>query len=178
MQRLAAVLTGLRGTDARPSSLPAASVSAEPEYRSPAHADMLPELSAPGATPERLKFFHDHGFVIIDDFVGSPWIETLREAGRRVTEGTAPDHGYDVVDGSKGYVHRAGQAEEPWAIRGLIHPAWNEPSFAEFHGSSELTGFIESWTDGAWSSKCTNNVMGVRWSRGVFLRDGLCFCRG
>ena len=113
---------------------------------------MLPELSAPGATPERLQHLYDHGFVIVDDFVGSPWIPALRDAGRRVTEALAPEHVYTKIDGSKGYVHRAGTEQEPWAIRGLIHPAWNEPVFAEFHGSPEFTSFVESWCDD-WSKE-------------------------
>jgi len=116
-------------------------------------ADMLPELSGQrGATPERLKHLYDHGFVIVDDFVGSPWIPVLREAGRRVTEACAPEHAYTKIDSSKGYVHRAGKEQEPWAIRGLIHPAWHESAFAEFHGSPEFTGFVESWCDD-WSKE-------------------------
>jgi len=41
-------------------------------YRSQAFADFKPELSAPGATPERLEHLRDHGFVIINDFVDNP----------------------------------------------------------------------------------------------------------
>ena len=104
------------------------SPAAEP-YRASAFADAKPELSAPGATPERLEHLKEHGFVIINDFVGNPWIPILCEAGRRVTEASAPEHVYSKIDGSKGYVHRTGQ-DQPWAIRGLIHPAFNEPSFA------------------------------------------------
>ena len=116
-------------------------------YRAPAFADSKPELAAPGATPERLAHLREHGFVIITDFVGSPWIPILREAGRRVTEACAPQHGYSKIDCSKGYVHRA-KEEEPWAIRGLIHPAFKEPSFAEFHGSPEFLSFVDSWCNG------------------------------
>ena len=118
-----------------------------PPYRAPAFADARPELAAPGATPERLAHLREHGFVIIDDFVGNPWIPILREAGRRVTEACAPEHGYSRIDSSKGYVHRA-REEEPWAIRGLVHPAFGEPGFAEFHGSPEFLGFVESWGNG------------------------------
>jgi len=113
-------------------------------YRAPAFADAKPELAAPGATPERLAHLGEHGFVIISDFVDSPWIPVLREAGRRVTEACSPDHGYSKIDCSRGYVHRTGH-DEPWAIRGLIHPAFGEPSFAEFHGSDEFLSFVESW---------------------------------
>jgi hypothetical protein len=113
-------------------------------YRAPAFADSKPELSAPGPTSERLAHLREHGFVIITDFVGNPWIPILREAGRRVTQACAPEKGYDVIDCSKGYVHRAGE-NEPWAIRGLIHPTFNESCFAEFHGSPDFTGFVESW---------------------------------
>jgi hypothetical protein len=116
-------------------------------YRAPAFADALPELSGRGLSEERVAFLHERSFVIIDDFVGSPWIETLRDAGRRVTEAFAPENVYDVLDGSKGYVHRTGN-EEPWAIRGLVHPAWKEPSFAEFHGSDEFLSFVSDWCGG------------------------------
>jgi hypothetical protein len=115
-----------------------------PVYRAPAFADSKPELAAPGATPERLAHLEEHSFVIITDFVDSPWIPILREAGRRVTEACAPEKQYDPIDTSKGYIHRA-KGDEPWAIRGLIHPAFNEPSFAEFHGSDELLAFVDSW---------------------------------
>ena len=116
-------------------------------YRATAFADFKPELAAPGATPERLEYLKEHGFVIINDFVDNPYIPILREAGRRVTEGCAPEHGYSKIDCSRGYVHRAG-GSEPWAIRGLIHPAFGEPSFAEFHGSPEFLRFIHSWCQG------------------------------
>ena len=109
-------------------------------YRAPAFADFKPELSAPGPTPERLEHLREYGFVIINDFVDNPWIPILREAGRRLTQACAPENGYDVIDCSKGYVHRAGE-NEPWAIRGLIHPAFEEPTFAEFYGSPDFTGF-------------------------------------
>jgi hypothetical protein len=113
-------------------------------YRSPAFADAKPELTAPGATPERLAHLAEQGFVIINDFVDSPWIPVLREAGRRITQACVPDQPYSTIDSSKGYVHRM-KADEPWAIRGLIHPAFNEPSFAEFHGSPEFLNFVNSW---------------------------------
>ena len=116
-------------------------------YRATAFAAALPELAAPGCTPERLAHLEEHGFVIITDFVGHPFIPLLREAGRRVTEACAPEHGYGKIDASKGYVHRAAE-EEPWAIRGLIHPAFGEPSFAEFHGSPDFLRFVHSWCHG------------------------------
>ncbi len=116
-------------------------------YRAAAFSDFKPELSAPGATPERLAHLKEHGFVIINDFVDDTWIPILREAGRRVTGACAPENGYSKIDCSKGYVHRTG-AEEPWAIRGLIHPAFGEPSFAEFHGAPSFLNFVSSWCNG------------------------------
>ena len=116
-------------------------------YRAESFADARPELAAPGGTQQRLAHLQAHGFVIVNDFVDSPWLPVLREAGRRVTEACAPGNGYRRIDCSKGYVHRAGE-QEPWAIRGLIHPAFGEPSFAQFHGSDELLGFVDSWCDG------------------------------
>ena len=96
-------------------------------YRATAFADAKPELAAPGATQERLEHLREHGFVIVTDFVDSPWIPILREAGRRVTEACAPANGYRKIDCSKGYVHRTGD-DEPWAIRGLLHPASRSPA--------------------------------------------------
>src|SRR5260370_14674564 len=116
-------------------------------YRATAFAEALPELGDPGCTPERVGHLEQHGFVIITDFVGHPFIPILREAGRRITAACAPEQGYSKVDGSKGYVHRAAE-DEPWAIRGLIHPAFGEPSFAEFHGSPDFLRFVHSWCHG------------------------------
>ena len=126
--------------------------SSEPEpvskpYQAKAFADSKPELAAPGPTPERLAHLREHGFVIITDFTDNPWIPILREAGRRVSEACSPDNGYSKIDCSKGYVHRTGE-NEPWAIRGIIHPAFGEPSFAEFHGSPEFLSFVDSWCGG------------------------------
>jgi hypothetical protein len=116
-------------------------------YRATAFAEALTELGAPGCTPERLAHMEEHGFVIITDFVGNPFIPILREAGRRITEACAPEQGYRKIDGSRGYVHRA-KEDEPWAIRGLIHPAFGEPCFAEFHGSPDFLSFVHSWCHG------------------------------
>ncbi|MAG83254.1 hypothetical protein CMK10_03740 [Candidatus Poribacteria bacterium] len=131
---------------ARQSS-PAESEPVSESYRASAFADAKPELASPGATPERLAHLKEHGFVIITDFVDNPMIPVLREAGRRVTEACAPEHGYSRVDCSKGYVHRA-RENEPWAIRGIIHPAFEEPGFAEFHGSPDFLSFVRSWCGG------------------------------
>ncbi len=116
-------------------------------YRATAFADSKPELATPGATPERLAYLEEHGFVIITDFVDNPWIPILRDAGRRVTEACLPEHGYSKIDCSKGYVHRT-EHHEPWAIRGIIHPAFGEPCFADFLGSEDFLRFAHSWCDG------------------------------
>jgi len=94
-------------------------------------------------------------FVIVDDFVGSPQLPALLEASRRIVAAANARDGR--LDLSKGYVHRASarrkesidrpqwsggahtfEQEEAWAIRGLIHPAWHEPVFAEFCASAEV----------------------------------------
>ena len=69
------------------------SSAAASSYRALAFADAKPELTASGPTPERLAHLEEHGFVIATDFVDSPWIPILREAGRRVTEACAPEQG-------------------------------------------------------------------------------------
>ena len=94
-------------------------------------------------------------YVIVDDFVGSPQLPALLEASRRIVAAANARDGR--LDLSKGYVHRASarrkesidrpqwsggahtfEQEEAWAIRGLIHPAWHEPVFAEFCASAEV----------------------------------------
>ena len=73
-------------------------------YCAPAFADFNPEHAALGPTPERLAHLDEHGFVIINDFVDSPWIAQLREAGRRLTEACAPE----VPPGDFGHSPRSG----------------------------------------------------------------------
>ncbi len=116
-------------------------------YRATAFADSKPELAEPGPTPERLAHLKEHGFVIITDFVDNPWIPILREAGRRVTDACAPENGYSKLDLSKGYVHRT-DTDDPWAIRGIVHPAFGEPDFAEFLGSESFVSFVDTWCGG------------------------------
>ena len=116
-------------------------------YRATAFADSKPELAEPGPTPERLAHLKEHGFVIITDFVDNPWIPILREAGRRVTDACAPENGYTKLDLSKGYVHRT-DTDDPWAIRGIVHPAFGEPDFAEFLGSEDFVTFVDTWCGG------------------------------
>lgn len=115
--------------------------------RSPAVAEFNPKHSAPGATPERLAHLEEHSYIIINDFIDNPWIPILREAGRRITKACQPEQGYDKLDLSKGYVHRT-EHDEPWAIRGIVHPAFGEPSFANFHGSDDFMSFVDSWCVG------------------------------
>ena len=110
--------------------------------RATAFADAKPELAAPGATRERLEHLREHGFVIVTDFVDSPWIPILREAGRRVTEACASANGYRTIDCSKGYVHRTGD-DEPWAIRGIIHPAFEEPGWIKARNVVGWRGELE-----------------------------------
>ena len=123
------------------------SVLVQHSYRANVFADANPELADPGCTPQRLAYLQKHGFVIINDFANNSWIPILRDAGRRVTEACTPDLGYSRIDCSKGYVHRT-KHDEPWAIRGLIHPAFREPCFAGFFGCSEFLDFIASWCHG------------------------------
>jgi hypothetical protein len=47
-------------------------------FRAPAFAEALPELAAPGCTPERLAHLEEHGVVTITDFAGNPYIPLLR----------------------------------------------------------------------------------------------------
>lgn len=150
------------------------STAAAQEYSASAFVEFSAELSQRGPTQARLQHFYREGWLIIDDFVDSPWIPALRDAGRRITE--ACHHEYSMVDTSKGYIHRAAE-EEPWAIRGLEHPAFGAPVFSEFKGSEEFLSFCNSWCTGglkpeeaAWNAGllwCNprKNEMGPSWHR-------------
>ena len=90
-QRLAAVLRGLAVHPRALPGLTASTAASSPEgyeYRAHASVEFSKDLASPGPTPERLEHFYREGWLIIDDFVDSPWIPALREAGRR--DWTAP----------------------------------------------------------------------------------------
>ena len=117
-------------------------------YRAPAFADARPELAAPGATPERLAHLQEHGFVIINDFVGNPWIPILREAGRRVTEACSAgerlqqDRQLEGVRAPRpggGAVGDPGPRPSRLRGAGLCRSSTARPSFL---------GFVESWCNG------------------------------
>ena len=79
-----------------------------------------------------------------DDFVGSPFLEPLREAARRVVDAcNAP---YPTKVHTSGYIHRGVEDGSTGAIRGLFHPDFEAPVFAEFYSSPEMLEFVESWT--------------------------------
>ena len=122
----------------------------------------LPHLSIrAGHSAERLfelrrRSFDEQGFVIVDDFQEHPLLPALTAAARRIT--AAAVESAAAVDPATAYVHRASpfrgesrgvgwtgathvfQAEQAWAIRGALHPAWAAPSFAEFLGQRRGDG--------------------------------------
>jgi hypothetical protein len=102
------------------------------------------ELPGKGATPERLSHLQMYGFVILDDFADHPLIPVMREAARRIAnECNAP---YPQAVHQKGYIHRGVEDNSTGAIRGLYHPAFNAPCFAEFMASPGMLDFVRSWT--------------------------------
>ena len=76
--------------------------------------------------------------------MGSPFLEPLREAARRVVDAcNAP---YPTKVHTSGYIHRGVEDGSTGAIRGLFHPDFDAPVFAEFYSSPEMMEFVHSWT--------------------------------
>ena len=97
-----------------------------------------------GATPERLAHLEKFGFVILDDFVDSPYIARMREDARRIVDEANSPYPHPVH--TAGYIHRGVADGSSSAIRGVYHPAFRSPSFAEFFSSEEVLAFTKSWT--------------------------------
>ena len=83
-------------------------------------------------------------FVIMDDFVDHPLIPSMREDARRIVDLANASYPNDVH--TKGYVHRGVTDGSASAVRGLYHPSFEAPSFAEFYSSEEVLQFTKSWT--------------------------------
>ena len=65
----------------------------------------------------------------------------------------------------KGYIHRGVNGDSTSAIRGLYHPAFNAPCFAEFMSSPAMLDFVRWWT-------------GLEKEHLVFASAPLIFCSG
>ena len=76
-------------------------------------------------TEEHLNQFREEGYFIVDDLISTEMFEKLYAADRRVKDQVRSGE-VDV------FTHWAAEESEPWCIRGLIAPEFNEPLFAEF----------------------------------------------
>ena len=83
-------------------------------------------------------------FVIMDDFVDHPLLARMREDARRIVDLANAPYPNDVH--TKGYVHRGVADGSASAVRGIYHPSFEAPSFAEFYSSKEVLEFTKSWT--------------------------------
>jgi hypothetical protein len=102
------------------------------------------ELPGKGATPERLEHLEKFGFVILDDFVDHPLIPVMREHAARIARECNADFPQAVH--TAGYIHRGVENDTTSAIRGLYHPAFRSPCFAEFMSCPEMLDFVKSFT--------------------------------
>ncbi len=105
------------------------------------------ELCTPGqrgATPERVEFLEKNGYVILDDFVGHPLIKVMEENARRIANECNAPYPQDVH--KYGYIHRGVADDSTSAIRGIYHPKFRAPCFAEFFSSPAFLDFTKSWT--------------------------------
>jgi hypothetical protein len=129
---------------------PDTAAAAAPQLQRPQEEDTgitYAELSTPGqrgATPERVEFLEKNGFVILDDFVGHPVIKTMEENARRIANECNATYPQDVH--KYGYIHRGVTGDSTSAIRGIYHPKFRAPCFAEFFSSPAFLEFTKSWT--------------------------------
>ena len=167
-RRLRRCAAHLRPSTSALAPLPA---SAAGGTAAPIVATQLPHLSArAGHSAGRLfelrrQSFEEQGFVIIDDFEGHALLPALTAAARRMTAAVNAKSSA-AADPTAGYVHRTsahrGESrgegwtgashiftdEEPWAIRGTLHPLWDVPCFAAFLGSEAVLNFVSGWSGG------------------------------
>lgn len=68
----------------------------------------------------------------------------MREDAMRIArECNAP---YPQPVHTAGYIHRGVEDDSTGAIRGLYHPAFRAPCFAEFMSSPEVLDFVRAWS--------------------------------
>ncbi len=79
--------------------------------------------------------YETQGYFVVDDAVDPDMLEPLLNATRRV-KGKTRSREVDV------YTHRT-PGGEPWAIRGLFAPEFNEPVFAEYLMSQPVMRYVE-----------------------------------
>jgi hypothetical protein len=85
-----------------------------------------------------------HGFVVLDDFVGHPLIEVMARQARRIARECNDDYPQDVH--RFGYIHRGVENDTTSAIRGIYHPKFRSPCFADFFSCPAMLEFTHEWT--------------------------------
>ncbi len=91
-------------------------------------------------TDEHREQYRTEGYFIVDDAVDTQMLEPLLAASRRVNE-TVRAKAVDL------YTHRTNSGE-PWAIRGLFGPEFEEPIFAEYLMSRPIMDYVELFLPG------------------------------
>lgn len=87
-------------------------------------------------TIEQRQAYEEEGFFVVDDLVDADFLVQLREAAWRVKEKVR----IGQVDL---FTHWADKdAREPWAIRGLLAPEFDEPSFARHLLSQNIMEYV------------------------------------
>jgi len=136
------------------SSAAAESEPISKSYRASAFADALPELAAPGATPERLAHLEEHGFVIITDFVGNPLIPILRNGATIHTGHTVGDRerntlsiGWSKWSGAFDGERKVADVRNAWqlspAVRGALPHEWMKTAWDRWAETQKLGDALE-----------------------------------
>ncbi len=85
-------------------------------------------------TDKQIEDFESRGFFYADEATPKPMLPDLLAAVKRVKQ-KVRDRTVDI------YTHRT-DTEEPWAIRGLFAPEFDEPIFADYLGCDEVLPFV------------------------------------
>ena len=87
-------------------------------------------------TDEQQEHFNDYGYFYADDATPTAMVADLEAAARRV---------YDKVRNKdvELFTHRT-DTDEPWAIRGLFAPEFNEPIFADYMMCDEVMPYVHA----------------------------------
>lgn len=87
-------------------------------------------------TDEQIRLYHDQGFFVADDAVDPSTLPALTAAARRAKHKVRAGE-VDV------FTHWATKEDtEPWAIRGLLAPQFDEPAFGEYLMSEPPMAYV------------------------------------
>jgi len=92
-------------------------------------------LSGDPMNAEQKKQYQEDGYVIVDDAVDTDMLQPLLDAARRMKA--------KVRAGEVNVFTHWTPEKEPWGIRGILSPEFNEPIFAEYLLSDSLMKYVE-----------------------------------